>query len=200
MKHKKKIEIFVPFSEIQQVSDAENDDKTSRCSPETLGDWGKENYIEPLYEALEEGNTNFHPLEIIAGLVFHARHLHPIEHANLARFLLGMTKPQSGRKTDFARQRFIYEAIENNTYKSPIIAHELRGLNRKDMIAAISVKFGMNHDAAEKAFDKEYAKVKASGRQLINFTESGPQSKSDREVQNSEDTPPIPLRRPGPKK
>ena len=117
------LEALVPF-ELDGITGG-------RISPETLPQYhGEANLVEidQAYEMLGQAETAEHFYKAAAILIFHARHLNPVEHANLAKLIFRPFHRRAGRPAsielraainDFAFGRSLSWAIPPAEFSSP---------------------------------------------------------------------------------
>ncbi len=142
-------------------------------SARDLGWFGADS-LEPTWEALYEAETAAGFYRAAAILIFHARHLHPISHAELARLLQKPFKRAAHAPSKWKRHEEIVEAIGKGP-EAPkrtggfAFFHEWEGLPRKEVIWQIQQRYGLQHEAAAKAYSaarktvRERAEAAASG-------------------------------------
>lgn len=113
-------------------------------SPADLGDWGDQ-YLERLWEDLY---FRSHTAEAwaagLAALVFHARHLRPEDHAELAEHIRTPFKRPRGRTANSERREDIWARYHWLFPPTP----------RHQAIEEIATEYGLSHEAAEKAYDQ----------------------------------------------
>lgn len=78
-------------------SPSETDSDGRVISARDLGDYGREAVIDSAWDAFDEAETPEEFYRAASVLVFHARHLHPVEHAMLARQLQNPYRRRRGR-------------------------------------------------------------------------------------------------------
>jgi len=122
-----------------------------RISAKSLGPWGDQAVIDPAWEALDRARTPQQFYRAAAALVFHARHLTPVEHATLAERLRTPFKLVRGGQENWERTEEIIYALGST---GRIAWHEWHNMSRQQMIAEIQAKWGLTEDAARKAYDK----------------------------------------------
>ncbi|MBP0466215.1 hypothetical protein J5Y09_19975 [Roseomonas sp. PWR1] len=121
-------------------------------SPPDLGEWGS-NYLDSLWDALHlYAETPEQFSGALAALVFHARHLRPEHHAELADLIRTPFKRPRGRSPNRSRQEEIWHRYFFLGPRTP----------RTQAIDEIAADYNLSHDAAEKAYDR--AKRYFSGR------------------------------------
>ena len=133
-------DIFKPY---------EVDDITkTKISPESLGDYGVEGTIDPVWDYIDHVDSlkEFH--RYVAFLVFHARHLPPAAHANIAHMLLNPFKGSQGHPANTHLRQLIIEEISAGR-----IGNIWRNLNRSQRICEVMKMSGLDKLAAESAYD-----------------------------------------------
>ncbi len=114
-------------------------------SPADLGDWGDQ-YLDRLWEDLYfRSHTAETWAASLAALVFHARHLRPEDHAELAEHIRTPFKQPRGRTANIERREEIWDQFFHFGVP-PIPRHQA--------IEQIANKYDLSHEAAEKAYDQ----------------------------------------------
>ena len=83
-------------NEKHSSTEGEAPETQAKVSPADLWEWGSE-YLTNLWEDLYRADTVKDHRDALGGLVFHARHLRPEDHAELSQWILNPFKPGRGR-------------------------------------------------------------------------------------------------------
>jgi hypothetical protein len=112
-------------------------------------------YLDPLWDQLGESDNAKEYSGIIAKLVFHARHLTPLDHAILARFIaLGFKLPPH-RPENIKRMNEILEKMR------PFFGHyEWKCLTRAERVREIMKLYKKSQEGAESIYDKAEVEYK----------------------------------------
>lgn len=135
-------------------------------SARNLGDYAEEGFLYPILDAFETADTpeQFH--RAAAKLMLHARHLHPIIHARIARRLAEPFKRPTGRPRQWERHGEIVEALRSRAPGAfGLMFHEWSGLSRTELIEQVMQRYGMTEEAARKAYDAAKREVDAASEQ-----------------------------------
>ena len=113
--------------------------------------------IEDAYDKLDMAVTAEEFYESISLLVFHARHLDPLEHTNIARLLRRPFKRKASRSPNSQLHQATYEFAEatcSSLFKSD-------GKKRRTFVAWASKEFETSHDIVRRSLRDAEKKAKA---------------------------------------
>jgi hypothetical protein len=128
------------FTEAQQALEANDPPYSSdNPSPSSLGEWG-DHYMDSLWDSLDAAETAEKFYAVAAKLVFHARHMHPRVHAELAErlrmpFRRGRGNPGNDRLREAAEWASAFSL-------RPSLFHDNRP--RHEVVAEIARQLGVS--------------------------------------------------------
>jgi predicted metal-dependent HD superfamily phosphohydrolase len=131
------LEAFVPFYLHKRTGER----VSSKILPKYNGQ-SKLEEIDRAYEILENAKTSEAFYKAVAILVFHSRHLHPIQHANLAKLIFRPFQRRAGRPESIE----LRAAIEDFVFW-----RSLKNLNRQSI--------NSDNDKLSKHTDKERSEI-----------------------------------------